>query len=81
MRNLLIALFAACALAVFMAAPQTASAEDPLPCAATDGDMDGDGVLDEDDSDELDACHLSSSGLEDCSTGAGDGLPDFRVCS
>jgi len=47
-----------------------------LPTCATDGDMDGDGVLDADDSDETDSCLASSTGDEDCTTGAGDGHPD-----
>jgi hypothetical protein len=47
-----------------------------LPTCAVNGDKDGDGVVDWDDSDEADSCLVSSVGLEDCNTGAGDGLPD-----
>lgn len=79
MRYLILSLLTALSLVVFTAAPQTARADDPLPACATDGDMDGDGVLDVDDSDETDSCLASSTGLEDCSTGAGDGLPDCQA--
>lgn len=49
---------------------------DELPACDLSGDMDQDGVLDEDDSDELDSCEDSSTGLEDCESGQGDGEPD-----
>lgn len=49
-----------------------------LPACQTAGDKDGDGVLDLVDSDEVDSCTASSTGLEDCLTGAGDGLLDCQ---
>lgn len=62
-----------CALAV-----KVVQAEEPLPYCAADGDLDGDGIADEIDSDETDSCLASGSGFEDCSTGAGDGIPDCQ---
>ena len=80
MKYLLLSLLTALSLVAFTAAPQTAQAEDPpLPACATDGDMDGDGVPDETDSDETDSCLATSTGLEDCFYGTGDGQPDCRV--
>lgn len=49
-----------------------------LPACATDGDKDGDGVADAVDSDEYDSCQATSGGYENCTTGAGDGLPDCQ---
>ena len=49
-----------------------------LPACASNGDMDGDGVPDAYDSDEKDSCLASWTGYEDCSTGAGDGIPDCQ---
>ena len=57
--------------------PQASQAQS-LPACALDGDKDGDGIVDEDDSDDADSCLASSSGLEDCMTGAGDGIPDCQ---
>lgn len=63
----------------FLASPAPSTAEEPtLPACAANGDMDADGVADADDSDEADSCLASSTGLEDCSTGAGDGIPDCQ---
>lgn len=67
------------AFAGFMLTPLSIMAEEPLPACATNGDLDSDGVFDIDDSDETDSCLASSTGLEDCSTGAGDGVPDCQV--
>ena len=62
---------------VLFCAPQSGLAQSQgLPACAATGDKDGDGVSDEADSDEADSCTASTSGLEDCATGAGDGLPD-----
>jgi hypothetical protein len=61
-----------------LAAIPCASLAQSLPACSLDGDKDGDGILDADDSDETDSCLESNSGLEDCSTGAGDGVPDCQ---
>ena len=53
----------------------TETAPEPPPCN-TDGDMDADGISDDEDVDETDSCQASSTGVEDCETGAGDGVPD-----
>lgn len=58
--------------------PDDVSAQTSLPPCASDGDKDGDGVADWVDSDETDSCTASFTGVEDCSTGAGDGLPDCQ---
>ena len=55
-----------------------AHADDQLPACATNGDKDGDGVSDVDDQTETDSCTLTSTGFEDCETGAGDGIPDCQ---
>lgn len=55
-----------------------AAADPVLPACEVDGDMDQDGVADLLDSDETDSCLQSSTGLEDCITGAGDGYPDCQ---
>ncbi len=49
---------------------------EPLPACSLVGDKDLDGIPDVVDSDEVDSCIASSTGYEDCTTGAGDGLPD-----
>lgn len=67
MRHLFIALLASFCLAV----PMTVQAEDPLPPCATDGDKDGDGVPDGQDSDEYDYDPSAQDG-------DGDGLPDCQ---
>jgi hypothetical protein len=54
----------------------TPSIAQSVPVCAVNGDMDSDGVLDDVDSDETDSCLATSSGHEDCTTGAGDGVAD-----
>jgi len=73
----LIAAAALLAIGIVIASPAVRAQS--LPACATDGDMDSDGVPDAQDSDETDSCLVSSSGYEDCSTGAGDGIPDCQT--
>lgn len=79
-RILLISAIVLSGAAAFVAPRLRHAQADPpaLPACAADGDKDGDGVADADDSDEADSCRASSTGFEDCSTGAGDGLPDCQ---
>jgi hypothetical protein len=79
MRKIVLAI-SALALAFAMSIAPQAQAE-VLPCVHTD-DCDGDGVLWMDDSDDTDSCLLTDPAFPeldeflDCSTGAGNGLPD-----
>lgn len=59
----------------------SALAQEELPECAAGDDYDADGVPNLDDSDETDSCQLDprDSGLTDCQTGAGDGVPDCRI--
>jgi hypothetical protein len=62
--------------ALALSFPAIGFADTSLPACATNGDKDGDGVLDSADQTDTDSCTLTDTGFEDCSTGAGDGLPD-----
>ncbi len=47
-----------------------------LAACVAGNDWDQDGKLNADDVTPDDSCSATSTGLEDCSTGAGDGIPD-----
>jgi len=75
-----LALVGTLGMGIGLFAPRQTRADEPapLPACATDGDKDGDGIADEVDNDETDSCKASSTGRENCDTGAGDGLPDCQ---
>ena len=56
----------------------TGTTAQALETCGTTGDQDSDGVPDASDSSQTDSCLLDPHGfgLNDCATGAGDGLPD-----
>lgn len=54
----------------------TGSAAQALESCGTTGDQDGDLVPDNVDSSQNDSCTATATGFEDCTTGAGDGIPD-----
>lgn len=79
MKKIALSLILGCILTV-SASVRTSSADNPvdLPVCATNGDKDGDGVSDAVDSSEADSCIATSTGYENCATGAGDGIDDCQ---
>ena len=56
--------------------PTQGSAQGSLPACVPGNDWDQDGVANDDDVTADDSCNATSTGIEDCTTGAGDGQPD-----